>query len=193
MPACSYIFLLFSSTVFGLSGAGQANPDIRALFAQLNDPRSTDRAARMIPEVAKKDSAARNYAVSMLPGMINKSESNRVWKNAVRLAGQLRAVEVVPSLIQAMGRGPIGPAAQTFTMHERLQDDIVGQALVEIGDPAVSALADALRNGESKARRRVAWILLHIESPLARKALRDDLPTEKDPAIVLWIQYRLRD
>src|ERR1700757_1816046 len=80
-------------------------PDIRKLFVQLNDPKSTDRATRKIVELASKDSEARKYVVDRLPGMIAKSTTNEIRENGVRLAGQLRAVELVPSLVRAMARG----------------------------------------------------------------------------------------
>ncbi len=187
----SCILAALAGGLFGFSDLAQTS-DIQTLFAQLNQPSSTDRAARKILEVASKNPEARNYVADRLPEMIQKLATDERWKNAVRLAGQLKAVETVPSLANAMRRGPIGPPAQTFTEEERLVDDIVGQALAQIGDPAVPALAEFLKLDKLELRRRAARILVHINSPRSRTVLSDHLPEENDARLKTWIRLRLK-
>lgn len=169
-------------------------PDIRTLMAQLSDVRTIGPdTVKQILELARKDPDARQYVVQKLPGMIDKPETDEVWLNAVRLAGQLKAAEAVPSLQKALSRGRLGgPLNTTFTTQIRLDDDVVAKALSEIGDPAVPAVADFLKSREPKTRRRAVLILRNIGSPTSRKILGDHLQHESDPNIKDVIENSLR-
>jgi hypothetical protein len=81
--------------------------------------------------------------------------------------------------------------AYTFTIGAKLAYDIVGRALADIGDPSVPVLADFLSTGDFAAKRRAMWILINIDSPVAKKAMADDLPDESDPIIKPWIEQTL--
>jgi hypothetical protein len=72
-----------------------------------------------------------------------------------------------------------------------LDDDVVGRALADIGDPSVPVLADILSKGDFAGRRRALWILWNIKSPAAQKAMRDHLPSEGDPRLSGLIQNLL--
>jgi HEAT repeat protein len=193
MRRCHWIVICLTYGVLTSTSAAQRVQDIRTLFAQLNQSSSTDRAARHILQAASKDSSAREYVVQKLPEMIDKLETDKVWLNAVRLAGQLKALEAIPSLQQAMSRGPLGGASYTtLGMQMRLEDDIVAKALSQIGDPAIPAIASLLGNGDEATRMRVVLILSTIGSPAARKVLRDWLPHETDPRIKDLIESGLR-
>jgi hypothetical protein len=94
------LFLLLNPALVSTCGA-QKPPDVSGLVAELNQPRTTDRATRALWEACSKDPNIRQYVVEKLPGMIDKPKSDEIWLNAVRLAGRLKASEAVPSLQRA--------------------------------------------------------------------------------------------
>jgi HEAT repeat protein len=163
----------------------QEVPDIHKLFAQLNEPSTTDVAAREIQKAAGKDSSARQYIVQKLPEMIDKQKpEDAVWQNAVRLAGQLKASEAIPSLQKALSLGKVGgPQITTFGIQGRLEDDIVSKALSEIGDPAIPAVTKLLTSEDKRSRRRAVLILRNMGSPASRKVLQDHLQHETDKIV----------
>lgn len=171
--------------------AQQPSP-IAKLFDGLNNSNTTDKVAQQIIEVAQNDPAARSYVTARLSTMIDNPRTDRVWFNAVRLAGELKASETVPSLMRALNRGQLGrPINTTFATSMQLDDDVVAKALSRIGDPAIRSVSKLLATGDQKARRRAALILLNIDSPASRKVLLDDFPHENDPRIRRWIETRL--
>ncbi len=175
-----------------MSAAGTRS-DIRTLVAQLNQPSTTDHAAREILETAAQDPDARAYVAQHLPAMIDSQRTDQVWLNAVRLAGQLKVTEAIPSLEKSLSRGPVGGPMQTsFTKQMRLEDDAVGKALSQIGEPAIPAATNLLNNGDPKRRRRAVLILTNMHSPASRKVLRDHFPHETDPIVRSLIEAGLR-
>lgn len=167
--------------------------NIDRLFTGLNDPSATNTAARQILEVASKDAGARQYIVRRLPEMIDKQRpEDAVWQNAVDLAGQLKASEAIPSLLKALALGRVGgPQQTTFTTEIRLDDDVVGKALAEIGDPAVPAISKLLASQDRNTRRRAVLILRNMYSPTAHKVLQERLPHEPDKIIKELIETGL--
>ncbi len=165
-------------------GAAQKNSDIHILFTQLNEPEATNHAAQQILQTARQNPPARDYIIEKLPDMIDKQTLDQVWLNAVRLAGKLKASNSVPALIRALPGSPFKPSVITFGTIMSLEADPVGNALAEIGDSAVPALAVLLQHsGNEMDRWRAARILWNIDSPSSRKVMRDDLQHESDPAI----------
>lgn len=174
--------LVFMCGAAALATGSQNVHDVQKLFTDLIQPKTTDTAAQRILELASKDRHAREYVVRRLPAIIRDRPSDEVWLNAVRLAGPLRASEAVPALTQALSRGMTG-GTLTLAEYMRLDTDVVGKALAEIGDPSVPAVADVLRKGDRNMRQRAALILLNIKTPMSQKALSDHLPNEKDQDI----------
>jgi HEAT repeats len=188
-----WILLCLTYAALASTSVAQKAQDISRLFAQLSQPRTTDGAARQILQAVSKDADVRQYVVQRLPEMINKPETDVVWLNAIRLAGQLKASEVVPSLQKAFLRGQLGrPANTTLGAEMQLDDDVVAKALSEIGDPALSVVTDFLRSGDRKVRRRAVLILMNMNSPAARKVLQDRIEHETDPKIKDLIESGLR-
>jgi HEAT repeat protein len=179
-----WIFICLMYVVLASTSWAQESKDISRLVAQLNEPKTTDRASRRIVQVASKDLEARNYVINKLIEIIGKNSTDQVWMNAVRLAGQLNAVEAVPSLQRAFSRGQLGRPGNTMLGTEmQLDDDVVGKALGEIGDPSVPAVTNLLKSGDPKVRRRAVVILMYIDSPAAHKVLRGHRPVETDPKL----------
>jgi HEAT repeat protein len=152
------------------------------MFTHLKNASATNDAAQEILRVASQDPAAREYIVEKLPDLIERPTLDQVWRNAVRLAGELKASNAVQSLMQVLPRSPFKPSILIGSALS-LDADGVGRALCEIGDPAVPALANHLEHGDKTMRQRAARILWNIDSPSSRKVLRDDLQHETDPEI----------
>jgi hypothetical protein len=188
--------------IVSVNGLAQTAPKVAALYDRLIQPSETDAAAPEILEMAKNDSMARDFLAGKLPSLIvdrlpprDARTASPVWLNAVRLAGQLKIVEAVPALTQALSRPEMcggydirGCGVMTLGTEARLDHDIVGRALADIGDPCVPVVADILLKGGSAERRRAMWILAKINSPAAQKAMRDHLPSESDPRLRELIQ-----
>lgn len=169
--------------------------DIHKLFARLNGPSTTNQAVHEIIEATTRNANTRQYIVQRLPDMINKQEPDSdVWRNAVDLAGQLKASETIPSLIKALSLGPTGgPMQTTFGTQMRLDNDIVAKALAEIGDPAIPAVRNLLTSQDKNTRRRAVLILRNMNSPPARKVLQEHLPHETDEITRELIETGLRE
>jgi len=94
-----FFLILFFSGVSGTPLGAQDIQNVKNLFLELGDPKTTNAAAERILSLSAKDPAARNYAVDKLPEMIEKTTFDQVWRNAVRLAGKLKAASTAPSLM----------------------------------------------------------------------------------------------
>jgi hypothetical protein len=173
--------------------------DVQSLLTQLSQGPTTNSAAQQIHDLALKDATVRDYLAQKLPAIISANAKgdwqsvNLMWLNAVRLSGQLKLETTIPALIQSLlGRTFIhvwaydqpSPRGGTFARDARLENDIVARALADIGDPTVPSVAEVLANGETRTLRvRAAWILINIDSPTARQAMRQRLQNETDPGI----------
>jgi hypothetical protein len=157
--------------------------------------------------LAKNDSTARDFLAGNLPSLIvdrlpppDARTGSPVWLNAVRLAGQLKIVEAIPALTQALSRREMWGGYDdkyngfaTMSIDAKLVYDIVGRALADIGDPSVPVVTDLLSKGDFAERRRAMWILVNIDSVAARKAMRDHLPSESNPGLRGMIQRHISE
>jgi hypothetical protein len=160
----------------------QGDRDIQELFLRLNQPKTTDRAAEQIMDVTRSDPGAREYVATRLSKIIDGPETNQVWFNAVRLAGQLKASETIPSLQKAFSRGPLGSMPiYSMTGEMRLENDVVAKSLSQMGDAAIPATRVLLESQAPRDRRRGVLILRNIGTPAARRLLQEHLPNENDP------------
>jgi hypothetical protein len=180
---------------------------VQSLVTQLDQSSTTNSAAQQIHDLAAKDATVRDYLAQKLPAMISANANgdwqsvNLMWLNTVRLAGQLKLETTIPALIQSLlGRNPVAVWAydrpwhggSTLSEDAKLLNDIVARALADIGDPAVPAVADVLANGDPTQRKRAAWILININTPVARKAMSDRLQIETDPAMKNLLETLLK-
>lgn len=178
----------------GVVPAAQKGDDITILYARLNDFKTSDPAAAQILSLASSNPAAREYIVARLPGMIDKSTttSDLVWRNAVRLAGQLKATNTVPSLLKVFPRQPATPGVFLFQDAALNDGDPVGHSLSEFGDAVVPALSGLLQRGDKNVRLRSARVLWMIDTAASRKVLEEQLQRETDPKIKNLIESALR-
>jgi hypothetical protein len=202
------VFLGVGVMTFTAMAGQETTSKIASLYDRLIQPSETNVAAPEILELANNDSTTRNFLARKLPSLIvdrlpplDARIASPVWSNAVRLAGQLKIVEAVPALTQSLSRRGMCGAydidfgdscnASTFARVARLDFDIVGRALADIGDPSVPAVAGILSNGDLPARKRAIWILINIDSPTAHKAMRHHLPSESNPIVKGMIEHVL--
>lgn len=170
----------------------QQKVDLHALISELGQPQSTDWAARKAKLVGMQDASARQALIPPICQLLKRSESDEVWRNAVRLAGSLRITEAVPLLGQAFSRGRIGSLNTGFNDQFTLDNDLVARALADIGNPAIAIASNFLKTGGPRDRVRAIEILRKINSHEARDVLRDHLPEEKDAHLRALIENYLK-
>jgi hypothetical protein len=102
-----FMLLFIVSIALASICKAQKPHDVSGLLAELNQPKTTDRAAEAISRVCSKDPNSCHYVVEKLPAMIDRPEGDEIWLNAVRLAGRLKASEALPSLQKAFFRGQL--------------------------------------------------------------------------------------
>jgi len=136
------------------------------------------------------DPSVRLSLAQKLPLMIQKSATDSVWVNAVRLSGELRLSEAVPALTKALSHCSVSKGTVTLAEYMRLDTDLVGNALAQIGDPSIPSLTEILRTGSKSQRHRATLILLKMNSSLSEKTLKDHLFHEGDPDIRALIENR---
>jgi HEAT repeat protein len=189
----SLVFLIslgvLSSRVFC---AQSKQEELESLFAQMQHYHypTSDQAAEQLLKLAKSDPEARKFLVARLPGVIERANAQsipaiRVFENEVRLVGDLQIVEASGALAQKVQRYTSVLASMGFEQHE------VIHALVEIGEPAVSAVIEVLQHGNADQRKYSAVALGFIGSREAQAALRDALARETDPEVRGYLEKAL--
>jgi HEAT repeat protein len=190
------VAIVLSANAHGYSAA-QTAKEVQQLFVQLQDAKTSNDAAVRLKILAESSAEARQYLVDQLPGIITTSQpqiwENSVWRNSLRLVGDLKIVETVPILVKLLdseNRG--GPV--TIGMQEDLDTDPVGQALVKIGEPALGPVRSVLENKDKSqsVRLRAVHILYNMNSIDADQALSQHLQSEGDPRVKASIQWRLQ-
>ena len=154
---------------------------VETLFAELRDPSTSAEAARRLNLLGREQREAREYISEHLPAVIRDDPNGEVRENAMELAGDLKIKTAVPVLASFLRyfslAGDRAPTDVNFGW------DPAGKALVEIGQPAVPAVTEILRQGNRQARLRASRILLNIGTAAAIQALRSHIPEEKDPGV----------
>ena len=190
MKIFSLFFTLFICIGVCTPNTQQRPTDMGKLLTALNQPDTTDEAAKTILDLAAKDPSVRPSLAQKLPLMIQKSATDSVWVNAVRLSGELRLSEAVPALTKALSHCSVSKGTVTLAEYMRLDTDLVGNALAQIGDPSIPSLTEILRTGSKSQRHRATLILLKMNSSLSEKTLKDHLFHEGDPDIRALIENR---
>jgi len=176
---CSFCILVF--WVVQSAKATQRTRESGLVFSRLNDPNTSAEATQEI--IADEDPSARKYVSERLPDMIDTLPENLVWRNSVKLAGQLKAANAVVALARVLPHSESDVGIQSFSFAWIISRDPVGKALCEIGDPAVSAMAELLNHGDMSARWRALRVLWNLNSPAARKVMEAYLHNGDDSKI----------
>jgi hypothetical protein len=178
---------MFCSPLLAQSG------QVAVLFEQFQSPTTTDRADAALREMSRVDVEVRHYLASHLPPLIDKGPVNSApWRNAVRLAGDMQIVEAIPDLVKWIGTES-GSGLLTLTRVVRLENDLAGRALAQIGDPALLALAKVLDHGMPAQRTGALYALNLIGSPAAKTIFRNHLTRESDPRLKQYMERTLED
>jgi hypothetical protein len=174
------------------SAAQHPRLNVSNLFTQLSQLSTTDRATRRILKAADNDSDVLREAAERLPGMIDNPTMDKIWLNAVLLAGKLKVADALPALQRAFDRGKQGiPANMTMGAEVSLGDDIVAKAFAEIGNPSLPAVKSFLQSADLKMRRRAILILRNIKSPASHALLQEQFRIETDPRNQFFIKNAL--
>jgi hypothetical protein len=179
--------------------AAQGEPRIQQLLRQLQSTQTSDQAAVKLLELGNADASARRFLAVHLPVLIDADPRNRrpdrtttlrpEWCAAARLAGELRLVEAAPALVKWISYRT--SSLMTSSRAEGLATSPAGTALLQIGDAAVPALRQVLKQSESKPNMDVVYALLQINSPRARAVLRDYAPRVQNAEVREFIYNRL--
>jgi HEAT repeat protein len=192
MRVLLYLTFVLSAIVAANTRAlGQQPVSNETLFAQLQADATTDNALKQFLKRTPQDSDAQKYLATHLPEQIlqgPQSDHARVWVNEVHLAGAFRIEEAIPALVKWMEQ-PIGlPEGQTLSSVENLITVPAGRAMAQIGEPAIPALADALKTGNYERRWVACRALNMVGTPRAIRALMDHLGQESDPELKTYIE-----
>jgi hypothetical protein len=172
--------------VFGLNGAISPALDepVSLVFQRLQSksPEEIRQASEDLLRQGKSDPKAREYIVLHLPPMIERGPAQKdhpgSWITLVHLAGELKIAEAAPALAKWLTIDNIGEISTAGFM--RLENNPAGAALVQIGDPAIPAVITVFDRGTLRERRNAVYVLNQINSPSAKRALREQLNREPD-------------
>ncbi len=180
------LWMLFGGAM-GLAATEQKHPDLGELLTQLLDHRTSNASynARMaLLKTARSDPEAMRYISLRLPGILESYHpggdlgESMDYDNAVRLAGELKVVGAVPILckrIDLVTGGLGGMAAEVNFLDHAAVD-----ALIQIGPPAIPSVIDVLNHGNPLQREEAAYVLGHIGTDAAWRAVKARLPDEPD-------------
>jgi len=172
--------------------AQQTRP-IPELYERLQSEGTTDESTSQFLELGRTNSGAREYLVRRLPTVIGegpKPDRRRAWLNSVRLSGEFRIAEAVPSLTKCISANT-GATSGGLHATTRLLGFPCAEALIHIGDPAVPGLSEVLEKGKARDRWFAYRALFLIGSPAATSALRDHVNREQDKELKTEIQQAL--
>jgi len=175
-------------------GLRAQGPDqVQTLLQRLQSGQGTDSAAEELLRLAQSDPKVKEELAAQLPKIVDKGpqETAQPWTNAVHLAGQLKIAEAVSALAKWI-RLNTGTGTLSLGQEAKLAHYPAGQALVQIGAPAVPALVGVLKRGDLYERWNAAYALNLIGSPEAKVALRNHLGREPDPTVRDFIERALR-
>jgi HEAT repeat protein len=186
---------ILSSSILTMDLAllAQGSNQVQTLLQQLQSAQNTNEAAEKLLKLASADTKVREQVAGQLPAILDKGpqEPAQPWTNAVRLAGELKIAEAAPALAKWIHLNT-GTGTLSLSREARLVDYPAGQALVQIGVPAIPALVGVLDSGNLYERWNAAYALNLIGSPQAKTALREHLKREQDPTMRDFIERALR-
>lgn len=204
MRPCRELLVAAALLTVGLNpgipcAAAQGKPSVQQLFRQLQSTQTSDQAGIKLLELGNGDARARRFLAAHLPVLIDTDPRDRrpdaatllrsEWCNAARLAGGLRLVEAAPALVKRISYRT--SSLMTSSRAEGLTTSPAGTALVQIGDAAIPALRQVLKQSESNPNMDVVYALIQINSPRARAELRDYAASVQNAEMREFIHNRL--
>jgi hypothetical protein len=111
------------------------------------------------------------------PAAQDESPIADAWMIAVKVLGKLRATEALDVLVDNLDR--TGQNGELISIHIKP----VYSALVDIGEPAVPKVIEALSHPKRAVRMEAAWVLFSINKDQAKTALELSCQSEKDEEV----------
>jgi len=188
-------FLIFVGNVAYATQAGNAVSAYDSLFKQFTDPETTMQATEEWLILGSTIPEAKSYLSRNLPAVIDKgrdSNDREIWRNATRLAGELKVESAIPSLAKWVGHfmsiDNTEIISTSLSQRARLDHDPAAKALSKIGDPAIVALSEILSHGELSARVSAVRALRLIGTESAKQTLIKYKDKETDEQLRNGIQ-----
>jgi hypothetical protein len=204
---------LIATLVIGYAGAfsvhcadAENRPAPSDLVRRLQSAETTDQARKQLLQFGESDPNVREYLAAHLPAMIEKGPNSCApsnitdvetrwhacpWYNAVELAGKLKIGEAAPSLGPWIAMRTIGGAVLGISSEARLDFYPAATALWRIGNPAIPTVQSVFDSGGPGGHFLALRVLIIINTPEAKAALREDLPREPDPELQAKIRAAL--
>jgi HEAT repeat protein len=179
----SPVILLVCFAIFGprIAGADEASARrLRALVSRLSDPKSSDKAVPEIERLVNSEPQFRSALANGIRPIIYTGHSgSRPWKNAMRLAGDLKMVDLAQDIANFVDR----PGSVFSGIESVSEEEPAGTALVKMGDRAIPALVHVAENGSRPQRGAAPMFIGWIGTPKAHQALESLLSETKDPEV----------
>ncbi len=186
------VILVVCFAIFGprITSADEASArKLRALVSELSDPKSSDKAVPKIERLVNSEPQLRNALANGIRPIIYTGQSHsRPWKNAMRLAGDLKMVDLAQDIVNFVDRG----GTDFFGIDSVFEEEPAGAALAKIGDPAIPALVQVAENGSRPQRQVAPTVIAWIRTPKAHQALESLLSETKDPQVKERIETLLQ-
>ena len=180
-------------TIAPIGAAAQHSESVALAFERLQSESPTEikQGSEQLVRLGKSDPKAREYIALHLPPLIEKGPKDYLgrWITLVRLAGELKIAEAAPALAKWLTIDNIGEISTAGFM--KLENNAAGAALVQIGDPAIPAVITVFDHGTLRERRYAVYVLNQINSPSAKRSLREQLNREPDEDLRDFIRKSL--
>ena len=169
------------------AAAQQRDTDLDRLLSELRVPSLSNQAKLALLQAMRSDPHAKEYVEQRLPALLESygGRGNRredyAWGAAADLVAELRVAGAAPALCRRIDLVTTPEVGLSFFYN--FVNRGAANALIRIGQPAVSCVADVLRHGTPLQRQEAAYVLGHIGTDGARHTLQEQLPAEKDPDV----------
>ena len=186
------VILVVCFAIFGqrITSADEASARrLRALVSELSDPKSSNKAVPKIERLVNSEPQLRNALANGIRPIIYTGRSqSRPWKNTMRLAGDLKLVDLAADIANVVDRS----GSDFVGIDSVFEEEPAGAALAKMGDPAIPALVQVAENGSRPQRQMAPSFIAWIRTPKARQALESLLSETKDPDVKKKIELLLQ-
>jgi hypothetical protein len=164
--------------------AGFSQVDVSAIVTRLQNADTSDDAVK---EIESGDSELKTAIADKLSSLMSNEKNYTVLRNESKLAGDLKVISCIPSLVNIFVNGDAIPMGTTSTMRWHMVDDPAGHALAQIGDPVIPDMQKLLMSNQSDNRVKAIRVLGNINSPAAKKVIQEHRASESDQRLQYMI------
>jgi hypothetical protein len=171
--------------IIGVSTVALASGQMQELLQSMHNPANIATASQQLKDLATSSPAAKEELATALSTRLKDTSDIGLWRAEVQLAGDLTLSELAPALASSLDVDTRQVAHDMGGMAARmsLNSDTAAKSLVQMGTPAIPALANELNNGNRTGRYRAANALNHIGGPQVAVVFRERYATEPDPGL----------